>query len=757
MSRSVTSILSSFAVDVPADSAPRTPVNPASRSWIGYAVFAVSFVVWAWSGVGATTLLGSAISTLAFVPLNFGAVYHLWRSSKNAVYSPSERSGWSLLAGMYVLTALGNASWAFDETVRRVDPQYSFSDLFYFASYVVGCVALCKFPLASRGIVEVRKVLLDFACIVIALGALLWTFILDPLSWPTIDSVQIVIRFGYPIACIGLIGIACRLLMRQDMTRDHNDRALIAIAVIAQSVVDLILEIDYRNSITTRTPWAAAICPLLYILIIFAAERSANRRSHRPRVEAGPSLNPVNLLPTIAGVAVYAVLIWAARSGRREPLGVLVGAAMGLNVLFLAKQAIAVRENAKLLAARAESESRARYEERAREGQKLEAIGRLAGGLAHDFNNLLTTVLANSEFALTRLRPGDVAHEEVSDIRSAAVRGADLIRQLLAFSRKSVIAPVRLQPDLVLRDIERLLQRLAGDRSALVLNLPADLGIVQMDRGQLEQALANLVTNARDAMPDGGTITISGRNTVLDEPAATTLAVSAGEYVTIAVHDNGVGIAEDVRGHIFEPFFSTKARGKGTGLGLASTYGIMRQSNGAIDVRSAPHEGSCFTLYLPRVFVDAPVRAPVVAAVVSGARHSRGETILLVEDEAAVRQVTRRILVSEGYQVMTAGDATAARAMFEQHGDDIKLMISDVMMPGETGPELAAYLRQRWPGLAVIFISGYSDSELPDDGIVDAADDFVQKPFTGEQLLARVDARLRLARRSFPTSYHSQW
>ena len=750
----MTSIFDPLAGDAPADGAPHVTERPRGRTWIGFAIFAVSFVLWGWLGTGVATMVGSAIGSLAFIPLNIGAVYWLWRSSENGVYSTAERSGWSLLAAMYVLTALGNAFWAFDKSIRHVDPHYSYSDLFYFASYTVGCVAVCRFPLTPRGVAELRKLLLDFACIVIALGALLWTFILDPLRWPPIENVQIVVRFGYPIACIALIGAACRLIMRQDVSRDHTDLALIATAVVAQSVVDLILEIDYRNSITSRTPWAAALCPLLYVVIIFAAERSANRQSRAPVAAAEPSLNPVNLLPTIAAVAVYAVLIWAARTDHREPLGVLVTAAIALNILFLAKQAIAVRENAGLLAARAESESRARYEERAREGQKLEAIGRLAGGLAHDFNNLLTTVLANSEFALTRLRPGDVAHEEVSDIRSAAVRGADLIRQLLAFSRKSVIAPVRLQPDLVLNDMARLLQRLAGDRSTLALELPADLGVVQMDRGQLEQALANLVTNARDAMPEGGTITIIGRNVVLDEQAASTLAVSAGEYVTIAVQDEGVGIAADVRGHIFEPFFSTKARGKGTGLGLASTYGIMRQSNGGIDVRSAPGEGSCFTLYLPRVFVDAPMRAPVVPAAVGDARHGRGETILLVEDEAAVRQVTRRILASEGYHVIAAVDAASARTMFDQHGDNIQLMISDVMMPGETGPDLAAYVRQRWPGLAVIFISGYSDSELPDDGHVQASDDFVQKPFTGEQLLARVDARLRGSRLPIPTAAH---
>ncbi len=314
---------------------------------------------------------------------------------------------------------------------------------------------------------------------------------------------------------------------------------------------------------------------------------------------------------------------------------------------------------------------------------------------------------------------------------------------------------MRLQPDLVLRDMERLLERLAGDQCGLLLELPADMGMVQMDRGQLEQVMANLITNARDAMPGGGAIVISGRNVTLTELTAATVALPTGDYVTLAVQDTGVGIAAEVRGHIFEPFFSTKARGKGTGLGLASTYGIMRQSNGGIEVQSTPGHGSCFTLYLPRVYVDAVVRPPVSATLSATAHVTHGETLLLVEDEAAVRHVTRRMLMAEGYNVLTASDAVAARALFELHGDAIALMISDVIMPGESGTELTAHLRERWPHLAVIFISGYSNSELPEDG-VRASDDFIQKPFTGAQLLARVDARLRPTPQAVPTSGRSR-
>jgi two-component system cell cycle sensor histidine kinase/response regulator CckA len=544
--------------------------------------------------------------------------------------------------------------------------------------------------------------------------------------------------------------------MRQAASQQFADFSMLAIAMFVQCVVDLILELDYRNEITQLTPWAAAICPGMYVLIVFAAERSAQRIESGPAAPPDPSLNVISLLPTVSAIAVYAVMLWLAQSGHRAPLGVLVSAAVALNILFLAKQTLTVRENAALLLARTEADSRARYEALAREGQKLEAVGRLAGGIAHDFNNLLTTVLGNADFALTQLRPGDRAHDEVRDIRSAAVRGADLIRQLLAFSRKSVVAPVRLQPDVVLREMERLLQRLAGDRCGILLELAADVGLVQVDRGQLEQALANLVTNARDAMPDGGAIVVSARNVALDVPCAATLTLPAGDYVTIAVQDSGIGIAADVRNQIFEPFFSTKARGKGTGLGLASTYGIMRQSHGAIGVQSAEGAGSCFTLYLPRVRATAASVGADAPSSHDQAPLGRGETILLVEDEMMVRQVARRMLEAEGYSVLTAPDAVSARSIFERQGATIALMVTDVMMPGESGIELAAFLRQQRPELAVIFISGYSDTELPDRDGRPGADDFVQKPFTSSQLLSRVDARLRGANRPSPIDAHSR-
>lgn len=735
----------------PADALIARTETTEPRWWRLFAVYIGVYTLCSIFGIGQHSAMGYVAYSLAFVPVNIGAVYWLLRAAQRRA-DPAEKSGLRLIAVSYGCTVIGSLYWTYRHVAQvPIDTIWRFDGI-DLIGYVLTIIALTRFPIARTVPIERRRILLDLACTVIAIGALVWTFIVAPASWHALTPRHMLVEAMYPLSSIVTIALFCRLFISRSATAGRQDLLMMAVGMFTQVGLDLVVQVreteaSVYSPILVWLPYGIA-----YILLIYGAELSAGMTPDPAIRERKETAFRLELLPTVSGVAVFSVLIWAAQARRGAPLPVLVLAAILLNILFLVKQTLAARDYTLMQAQRADAESRARYEELAQEGQKLEAVGRLAGGLAHDFNNLLTTVLANSEFALTRLQPGDVAHEEVSDIRGAALRGADLIRQLLAFSRKSVIAPVRLQPDLVLRDVERLLQRLAGSRCGLLLELPADLGLVQMDRGQLEQVLANLVTNARDAMPDGGAIVITGRNVTLDERAAGVLALPHGEYVALAVQDEGVGIPAEVRGHIFEPFFSTKERGKGTGLGLASTYGILRQSGGAIDVQSVPGQGSCFTLYLPRVRVEPAARVPAVAAMSAPARDVRGETILLVEDEAAVRQVTRRILASEGYNVLTAGDAVAARAMFEQHGSDISLMISDVMMPGETGPHLAAHARDRWPGLAVIFISGYSDSELPDDGGVQATDDFVQKPFTGAQLLARVDARLRASRRPIPNA-----
>ncbi len=729
------------------------------RWWIAFAVYTCAYLAWNASGRGLDTHIGRWVDALAYLPLNVAAVFGLWQAAARGHFSPRQAHSLRLLALMYALTIAGNVSLAFDAIERGRNAADSIGNTFIVASYVIGIIALARFPLAPLNELDRRSIPLDAACVVLSMGALTWTFVLAPISWSTITPGSLALNLLYPVSCIIVLALLCRIMLQQTSSALRRDVLLLAAALFAQVTLDMLLSVDYTTAPIPSSRWVLLIYPFTYVVIVRACELAV-RVSGAP--DAAPpeiALHPVRLLPAVSSMAVYCVLIWAALSELRQPLAVLVACAIMLNVLFLLKQAVTVRENVKLQAARADAENRARFEGMIREGQKLESVGRLAGGIAHDFNNLLTTVLANSDFALSRMPDGSPGHDEVTDIRSAAMRGADLIRQLLAFSRKSVIAPVRLQPDLVLREMERLLQRLAGDRHALTLELAPDVGTVMTDRGQLEQVLANLVTNARDAMPDGGPILITGRNVTLDARTATELSLDAGKYVALSVQDSGAGIAPDVRAHIFEPFFSTKERGKGTGLGLASSYGIMRQSHGGIAVDTEPGRGSRFTLYFPRVKSVATGASPTAQAPPGPSQPrtpERVETVLLVEDEAAVRQVTRRMLASEGYTVLTAANADAARALFDAHGDAISLMITDVVMPGDSGLTLAAALRARSPDVSVIFISGYPDAELPDGVSADTRDDFLQKPFTGAQLLARVESRLTARRRLTPIGGRSR-
>jgi signal transduction histidine kinase/ActR/RegA family two-component response regulator len=757
----VTSILNTdlaLAPSAPRETRAGMPGASSGALWIVFAAYTVAYLVWNASGRGLDTHVGRWVDALAYLPLNLAAVVGLTVAAARGHFTPRQAHSLRLLALMYALTIAGNIALGFDAIERGRRAADSIGNTFIVASYVVAIVALLRFPIAPLTPADRRSIPVDAACVLVSMGALTWTFVLAPVSWATITPGSVALNLMYPASCVIVLTLLCRILLQQTSSAQRRDVLLLATALFAQVTFDMLLSVDYTTAPIASSRWVLLIYPFTYVVIIRACELAV----HRGETTAPPSselaLHPVRLLPTVCAMSVYCVLIWAALSELRQPLAVLVSCAIMLNVLFLFKQASTVRENLMLQSARADAESRARFADLIREGQKLESVGRLAGGVAHDFNNLLTTVLANSDFALSRMPPGTPGHDEVTDIRGAAMRGAELIRQLLAFSRKSVIAPVRLQPDLVLRDMERLLQRLAGERHALTLDLATDLGLVLVDRGQLEQVLANLVTNARDAMPDGGPIVIAGRNVRMDPSAASELSLPAGEYIALSVQDSGAGIAPEVRAHIFEPFFSTKERGKGTGLGLASSYGIMRQSNGGIAVESDLGRGSRFTLYFPRVHAAATptsALAKTPARIPNAPHHQRAETVLLVEDEAVVRQVTRRMLASEGYNVLTAANADAARALFDAHGDAISLMITDVVMPGDSGLTLAAALRSRSPDVSVIFISGYPDAELPEGVKPNTRDDFLQKPFTGAQLLARVESRLTARRRPFPTGAHS--
>jgi len=379
---------------------------------------------------------------------------------------------------------------------------------------------------------------------------------------------------------------------------------------------------------------------------------------------------------------------------------------------------------------------RRRTGEQLLQAQKMEAIGRLAGGIAHDFNNLLTTILGYSELIL-RSHPADGAlREEVGEIRKASERAASLTRQLLAFSRKQVIAPRVLSLNEVVAEVAKLLERLIGEDISLSTDLESGLGSVLADPVQVEQVLFNLTINSRDAMPRGGRITLATRNVVLsDMLAGLHFSVPRGSYVVLSVRDTGVGMDAQVQSRLFEPFFTTKETGKGTGLGLSTVYGIVKQSNGYIVVESELGRGTAFEIYLPRV--QAPgASASRPAARLAPETAAGSECILLAEDEGALRRLARRVLEAQGYNVIEASNAEEAYALAQRVPGRVRLLVTDLVMTGDSGRELARRLLASWPDTRVLYVSGYSDASTA--GQIEPEAHFLQKPFTPDALVRKV-------------------
>src|SRR5881296_1466669 len=377
-------------------------------------------------------------------------------------------------------------------------------------------------------------------------------------------------------------------------------------------------------------------------------------------------------------------------------------------------------------------------EEQFRQSQKMEAVGQLAGGIAHDFNNLLTAILGNTQLLLRELPPGDSKRGDVEEIRKASERAASLTRQLLAYSRRQMLQPEVLDLNVVVAEMDKMLRRLIGEHIALAAVLAPDLGRVRADPNQIEQVIVNLAVNARDAMPEGGKLTIETANMDLDEMFAQAhLGSVAGSYAMLAVTDTGAGMDASVRAHLFEPFFTTKEVGKGTGLGLATVYGIVKQSEGYITAYSEPGHGTTFKIYLPRA--AAPGAAPPAPPAPPGKATARGsETILVVEDEEAVRSLSRRALEASGYTVLAAADGPDAVRLLERYGGPIHLVLTDVIMPGMNGRELAERLVQRRPGLRVLYMSGYPGDAIVHRGALEPGTAFLQKPFMPEDLARKV-------------------
>jgi two-component system cell cycle sensor histidine kinase/response regulator CckA len=374
-----------------------------------------------------------------------------------------------------------------------------------------------------------------------------------------------------------------------------------------------------------------------------------------------------------------------------------------------------------------------RIEEQLRQSQKMDAIGRLAGGIAHDFNNLLAVILTDVELAASDLGEEHPVYPELKEIESASLRAAALTRQLLMFSRRQPCQPRPIALNTLVTALEKLLRRIIGVDVRVSTRLAPELGSMEGDPGQIDQVLLNLVVNARDAMPNGGDLVIETSNVELDPRRAERIGVAPGRYAMLSVTDTGIGMDAATRAHIFEPFFTTKEVGKGTGLGLATVFGVVKQSNGGIEVESEVGKGSTFRVYFPRsAHKNGAIPGPMVPWL-SGA-----ETILLIEDDEQVRRVTGRVLGSRGYDVIEARNGKAALEVLARRGDEIDLIVTDLVMPEIDGCTLATRIRERHPGAKILYMSGYADHVMVKGALLDRTDHFIHKPFTMHELALAV-------------------
>jgi two-component system, cell cycle sensor histidine kinase and response regulator CckA len=431
----------------------------------------------------------------------------------------------------------------------------------------------------------------------------------------------------------------------------------------------------------------------------------------------------------------------AKRSGRGRRVEYRIRHREG-NWITLESTASVIRDSdgqiEKLVIVNRDVTERKQLEEQLRLSQKIEAIGRLSGGIAHDFNNLLGVIIGYTEAIQKRMQPEDPFREPIDEIRQAGKRAAALTQQLLAFSRKQVLEPKILDLNAIAGDVEKMLGRLIGEHIDLVLVLSKSIGMVKADRTQIEQVILNLAVNARDAMPQGGKLAIETANVEMDEADATRPRyLVPGSYVLLKVTDTGCGMTPDVQAHIFEPFFTTKEKGKGTGLGLATVYGVIKQSGGYVLVESELEKGTTFEVYLPRV-AAAPEIAKEPRPSAKTTKKQRA-TVLLVEDEASLRKLTRNLLQETGYTVFEAADAFQALDIAKQTEIAIDLLLTDVIMPGMSGRALADALSISRPETRVLYMSGYTDGEIATHGVLDAETSILHKPFTEDELIRRVE------------------
>ena len=524
-----------------------------------------------------------------------------------------------------------------------------------------------------------------------------------------------------------LIWATARSLERADAKRRESDARKSA---ILDTAVDCVITIDHDGRILDFNPTAVAtfgyeqcdaVGKRMADLIVPPSLREQHYAGFARHIETGES--------TIMGTRLELSAMRADGSEFPAELTITRGD-LGRRPFFTGYlRDISERKRA--------AQERANLETQLRQSQKMEAIGRLAGGIAHDFNNVLTVIVGNSELLLSGLDDHDPRRGEVEEIRDAGEMASSLTRQLLAFSRRQSLEPRPLDLNRVVSGIVPMLGRTLGEGVELVAHLDPEVTPVLADPSQIDQVIVNLAVNARDAMPDGGTVTIETSNTELDEEYTArhaSVALSPGRYVVLSMTDTGTGIDRETQAQIFDPFFTTKAAGQGTGLGLSTVYGIARQSGGSAWVYSEPGFGATFKVYLPVAETIAGDTPPPPTAGQPDEDERAWETVLLVEDEDSVRRLVRRILESRGYSVIEAADGGEALRSCERHGGEIHLAITDTVMPAVSGPELGVRLLALRPDMKLLYMSGYGERMLEELNLSPADAAFIQKPFTAAAL-----------------------
>jgi signal transduction histidine kinase len=658
-------------------------------------------LAWAATPLAETFRIG-AIDVLWFTTSFLAGIACLWagRRPENAHL----RKSFGFFAAAALFWAAGQAVWTYQELVQQIDsPVFAIADVGYWSSVLLQAMGILFWP-RERAVWDVGRVL-DFVLIGGFAALFGFELILQPMLELEVSGLATVYAIVYPPGEILLFGAILAVLTVSGW-RDRSRIELIAFTLILLCIGDAgytYLGDDYETGGFLDPLWT-----LGFVGVGWAALAPAEWRERRGWIS--DRVRTVAPSAALAAVALFGIVLGL--SGR-APVGTAERVAVFALVLLLAARQAHVQ--LKLLEQMAEQRQ---LQEQLQHAQKLEAVGRLAGGVAHDFNNLLTAINGYSELALHQLSDGHPVRSDIAEVQRATQRASELTRQLLAFSRRQVLAPRVVDLNAVVRDAERMLRRLLGGDVELTTELARKPALVRADPGQLEQVITNLVLNARDAMPGGGTVEIH--------------TVIVLDTVHLFVRDEGVGMDDTTRSRLFEPFFTTKDLGKGTGLGLAMVHGIVTQSNGTISVDSTPGRGTRFEIVFPLSGPDAAEPVSPDSLEMEGS-----ETILVVEDEPAVLDLARRMLELEGYAVVTASSGAEALRLCEEL-TSIDVLLTDIVMPGLNGRELASTLCERIPGLRVVLMSGYTQDSEPLDGLLAAGAAFVEKPFTARALVSEV-------------------